>query len=98
MTSRTTRRMVTRRAVLGLLGSGLAMPGGARATAAADSDRPALVTGNNTFALDLYARLRSTPGNLFYSPFSISCALAMTYAGAHGATADEMAKALRFSL
>src|SRR5262249_47030120 len=56
------------------------------------------VSGNSEFGLDLYAQLRATPGNLFYSPYSISCALAMTYAGARGATADEMAKTLRFSL
>ena len=38
------------------------------------------------------------PGNLFFSPGSISTALAMTYAGASGETADQMAKALHFTL
>jgi len=52
---------------------------------------------NNRFALDLYETLREQPGNLFFSPFSISTALAMAYAGARGSTAEEMAKALRFS-
>jgi len=54
------------------------------------------VDGGNRFAFDLYHRLQSDPGNLFYSPASISVALAMTYAGAAGATASEMADALHF--
>jgi serpin B len=58
----------------------------------------ALVQGNNSFALDLYARLRSQEGNLFCSPYSISTALAMTYAGARGQTAEQMGKVLHFPL
>lgn len=58
----------------------------------------ALVQGNNAFALDLYARLSQTDGNRFVSPFSISTALAMTYAGAQEETALQIAKALRFKL
>jgi serpin B len=57
-----------------------------------------LVTGNTEFALALYQKLRAKPGNLFFSPYSISTALAMTYAGARGRTALEMAQALRFLL
>jgi serpin B len=57
-----------------------------------------LVQGNTAFALDLYARLAETEGNLFVSPYSISTALGMTYGGARGATADEMAKTLHFTL
>src|SRR5947207_7068437 len=56
----------------------------------------ALVGGNNQFALDLYQHLRKDTGNLFFSPYSISNALAMTYAGARGKTADDMAHTLRF--
>src|SRR5215475_6699502 len=93
-----TSQRVTRRVALGLLGAGLAAPGRVRAAPPADADRATLVSGNGEFGLDLYAQLRPTRGNLFYSPYSISCALGMTYAGARGATADEMAKALRFSL
>jgi serpin B len=53
----------------------------------------------NLFAVDLYARLRSTEkGNLFFSPQSISTALAVTYAGARGETAEEMARTMHFSL
>ncbi len=56
-----------------------------------------VVEGNNRFALDLYGRLRDRPGNLFASPYSLSTALAMTYAGARGETARQMAATLHFS-
>lgn len=52
--------------------------------------------GNNHFALDLYQSLRSQDGNLIYSPYSISVALAMTYAGARGETESQMAQTLHF--
>jgi serpin B len=61
-------------------------------------DLPVLVRGNSAFALDLYQALREQPGNLFYSPYSISLALAMTYAGARGDTAAQMADVLHFEL
>ena len=100
MTDGTSRGTVRRRVVLGLLGLGPAargqgMGGGAGVRGRSEG---ALVTGNSEFGLDLYAKLRTVDGNLFYSPYSISDALAMTYAGARGATADEMARTLRFSL
>lgn len=49
---------------------------------------------NNAFALDLYSRLAADDGNLFFSPTSVQTALAMTWAGARGATADQMAATL----
>ena len=55
-----------------------------------------LSSGNNAFALDLYQRLQDQSGNIFFSPYSISSALAMTYAGADGDTAAEMAETLHF--
>jgi serine protease inhibitor len=59
----------------------------------------AVAKGGNEFATELYARLRSDkPTNLFFSPYSISTALAMTYAGAEGETKDQMAKVLHFPL
>ena len=54
--------------------------------------------GGNTFAADLYAELRGKEGNLFFSPYSISSALAMTYGGARGNTATQMADVLHFDL
>jgi len=57
-----------------------------------------LVEGNSAFAFDLYQALREKDGNLFYSPHSISLALAMTYAGARGETAQQMADTLHFNL
>ncbi len=65
------------------------------------ADAAALVAGNNQFAIDMYQRLSSqsnTSENVLLSPFSISTALAMTYAGASGHTAQQMADVLRFSL
>ena len=58
----------------------------------------ALVRGNNAFALDLYGSLGQGDGNRFFSPLSISTALAMTYAGAEGETARQMARTLHFDL
>jgi serpin B len=57
-----------------------------------------LARDNAAFACDLYAQLRTREGNLFLSPHSISVALAMTYGGARGATAEQMAKTLHFSM
>ena len=65
-----------------------------------DADRQTLVAGNTDFALDLYRYLAEDEAdkNLFYSPYSISLALAMTYAGARGETEDQMADALHYTL
>lgn len=63
---------------------------------AADEDKKAVVQGANRFAIDLYSKIRTEPGNLFVSPWSIITALAMTYAGARTETAEEMKKVLHF--
>jgi len=57
-----------------------------------------VVKGNNAFAVQLYRELGSKEGNLFFSPHSVSSALAMTYAGARGNTAKEMKDVLHFQL
>lgn len=56
-----------------------------------------IVRDNTAFACDLYAKLRSANGNLIYSPYSTSIALAMTYAGASGETERQMRAVLRFT-
>ena len=63
------------------------------------ADEQSLVSGNNAFALDMYKALASgNTNNQFFSPYSISSALAMTYAGANGTTATEMASTMHFTL
>jgi serine protease inhibitor len=66
------------------------------ASAVPQADLQAAVAANNAFAVDLYAHvLKTAPaGNLFTSPISASLALTMTYAGAKGQTASQMAAAL----
>ena len=61
-----------------------------------DTEKTKLAAGAvNAFALSLYGELaQKEQGNLFFSPYGILSALGMTYAGAGGATAEEMEKAL----
>ena len=66
------------------------------AAVVAEDSMSSVVAGNTAFGLDLYTKLRATPGNQFFSPLSISTALAMTYGGARGETATQMAKVLHF--
>ncbi|HEX4589917.1 MAG TPA: serpin family protein, partial [Gemmataceae bacterium] len=54
----------------------------------------AMAAATAAFGCDLFARLRSKSGNIFYSPLSIETALAMTSAGARGETLAEMVKVL----
>jgi len=62
-----------------------------------DKDVEQVVNANNQFAYDLYSELsKNTEGNIFYSPYSISTALAMTYEGAKGQTADEIKSVFHF--
>ncbi len=86
------------RALLATAALALAV-GGCGATGAGEPkvDTAELVDGNTEFALDLYRRVAGqteVAANVFMSPRSVSSALAMTYAGARGGTADEMADAL----
>jgi serpin B len=77
--------------------SGLARDTAPNASAAEVSQ---LSKDNAAFAVDMYKQALSSAGNgdVFFSPYSISSALAMTYAGARNSTADEMAAAMHFSL
>jgi len=70
----------------------------AQAQPGEQADVKTIVRDNNHFAADLYGRLAQKPGNLFFSPYSISSALAMTYAGARGKTDEDMADTLHFDL
>jgi len=63
-----------------------------------DPDVKLLVKGLNEFAIDLYKEIAKTEkGNIFFSPLSIGNAFGMTYMGARGETATEMAKVFRFA-
>jgi serpin B len=57
-----------------------------------------LVAGNTAFAIDAYHQLIQPGKNLFYSPLSVSMALAMTYGGARTNTETQMASALHYTL
>lgn len=74
----------------------LAAAGGEAPSESAAQD--ILTQGNRAFAVQLYRRLATGEGNLFFSPHSISAAMAMTYAGARGDTAAEMKRAFHFDL
>jgi serpin B len=63
-----------------------------------ESELATLVEGNNAFALAFFQALKEQEGNLFFSPYSISIALAMTYAGARGETEEQMAATLHYLL
>lgn len=64
----------------------------------ASQDMATLVEGNTKFALNLYSQLRTQPDNLFFSPYSISTAIAMTAAGAKGKTATQIDRVFSFNL
>lgn len=57
---------------------------------------PSFAITNDTFAVQLYGELAQKPGNLFFSPYSISNALGMARAGARGDTAKEIGEVLHF--
>ncbi len=80
--------------LFGLLGNELIDSEGATAPTT-DERIAALVKGQTTFALNLYQELRTSDGNLFYSPYSIHAALSMTAAGARRRTQAQMLAVLR---
>jgi serpin B len=64
---------------------------------APDEDKAAVTAANNRFGFELLGRVSKPNTNAILSPFSISAALSMTYAGARGDTAAEMARTLHFA-
>jgi len=87
------RIVVTSVVVMVAMGSSMASGSPEEIT---DDNAKRVVEGNCRFAVQLYQKLREGDGNLFFSPYSISTALAMTYAGARGQTQQQMADTLRF--
>lgn len=67
-------------------------------TDATDDEIAALVAGDTEFAFDLFRAVATEGGNTFLSPYSVAAALTMTYAGARGTTAEQMADVLRFGV
>lgn len=67
-----------------------------------NEERNLLVDGFSAFAVDFYHQVISEQEyqheNIFFSPYSIENAMAMTWAGAESLTADEMAHALHLTL
>lgn len=60
------------------------------------ADISSLSDGNSAFAVDMYKKLTVNTGNVFFSPYSISIALAMTWGGARNQTEQDMAATLHF--
>lgn len=91
-------RLVTVILFAALVGAGHSMAQTKEAKGRGEDDARAATDAINAFSVDVYATLRAREGNLFLSPYSISTALAMTYAGARGATGQEMAKVLHYGV
>ncbi len=84
--------------VFGLVLSITAIVDSSRA-AGVDGVHSAVVEGNNAFAFDLYRQYISPDtANFVYSPYSISSAFGMLYAGARGTTADEIGRVMHWSV
>ena len=87
------------RRILGVLSLALVLsPTLGAADAPTPADRAALVEGDTKFAMELYHQLRCEKATCSSRRTASPTALAMTYAGARGETADEMAKTLHFAL
>jgi serpin B len=86
---------VVARALAGLTGVVAALLAASPAVSAQPALEPgALARAENAFAADLWGQLQARRGNLAVSPASIATALAMTWGGARGETATQMARAL----
>ena len=76
----------------------LTFSGTAVADGLLNKDTEQVVDGNTEFALDLYSQLKKDEGNFFFSPYSISMAVSMAYAGARGNTGKQIADVFHLSL
>lgn len=60
-----------------------------------------VVDANNQFAIDLYKQINKQPkqseNNVFFSPYSLSTAMAMLYAAAEGETKEQIQKTFHYS-
>ncbi|MBN1982054.1 MAG: serpin family protein [Chitinivibrionales bacterium] len=54
------------------------------------------ISNNNSFAFALFAKVATPTDNVFFSPYSISTAMAMVYAGASGNTRKQIGDAMHF--
>ncbi len=89
--------VVTATAVLFLFPYNADQPPRAEDTGSTQQGIQEVVNANNKFAFEIYSELNKVEdGNMFYSPYSISAALAMTYEGAKGQTADEIKSVFHF--
>jgi serpin B len=59
-------------------------------------DINSVVNSSNQFAFDLYSNFKGKEGNIFFSPYSLSTAMAMTYEGARGQTAEEIRQVFHY--
>jgi serpin B len=71
---------------------------GSEAANPPDATTATFVEQNTAFGVKLYRELGGSPGNLCFSPFSISSAMGMVYGGARGQTSAEIRQALNFTL
>jgi len=62
-----------------------------------ESIQQSLIESNNQFTLELFNNVSSANENIIISPFSVSSALAMTYAGAKNNTQSQMSYVLHFN-
>lgn len=80
--------------------SWLALLAASSATGAADSAEPEVTRfarSSNAFGLDLYRSVKDRPGNLAFSPASVTIALSLAWPGSRGETATEMKRVLRLA-
>jgi serpin B len=64
----------------------------------AEADYQAFVSHTDDFGLDIFAQIATGDANVVFSPVSVAVALGMTYAGARGNTAVQMAAAMHNDL